>query len=131
MKSVLLLPVLVALAAIPAPLMADSAPREGDAPAGATPARLIAFTGGRELLKESARLRVWRAEVAYRLAVDPEGTPTDCELTERFRMKHVNDTLCAVLLRTHSFEPAHDATGQAVEGTYAGRLNYQELRESR
>ena len=113
------------IAVTPVPALADG----GTAQSTGTPARLIAFTGEREFLKESSRLRVWRGEVAYTLQVDAAGTPTDCELAEKFRMNYVNERLCEVLLRHHSFEPAHDSSGAAVDGTYEGRLNYMEIRE--
>lgn len=128
MKSALLLSALASLAVLAAPAWADGQ-EENAAPQGAArPARLIAFTGEQELLKESSRLRVWRSDLDYTLAVDPAGRPTHCELTVKFRMSYVNDRLCSVLLRTHSFEPAHDASGAAIEGTYAGHLNYLEMR---
>lgn len=128
MKSALLLSALASLAVLAAPAWADGQD-ESAAPQGlARPARLIAFTGQQEFLKESSRLRVWRSEVDYTLAVDPTGRPTHCELSVKFRMSYVNDRLCNVLLRTHSFEPAQDASGTAIEGTYAGHLNYMEMR---
>ncbi|UYV14566.1 hypothetical protein [Porphyrobacter sp. ULC335] len=127
MKSALFLSALIVIS-MPA-LVNAQAQDNGTARSKVKPARLIEFSGDREFLKESERLRVWRGEVGYRLEVDAAGTPTDCELTERFRMTYVNAKLCEVLLRTHSFEPAHDASGAAVESTYEGRLNFMEMRE--
>lgn len=130
MKSALLLPALAALAALAPPALADDkAQNDGTARSKVKPARLVEFTGTREFLKESARLKVWRGEVGYTLAVDAAGTPTDCEIADRFRMNYVNDKLCEVLMKHHSFEPAQDASGTAVEGSYEGRLNFLEMRE--
>jgi hypothetical protein len=130
MKSALFLSLSVTFAMLGAPALADQqAQNDGTARSRVKPARLIEFTGNREFLKESTRLRVWRGEVGYTLSVDEAGTPTDCELTERFRMTYVNDKLCEVLLRTHSFEPAKDESGAAVEGSYEGRLNFLEMRQ--
>lgn len=133
MKSALLFSALASLMVPAAPAQADGQGEgEGEgtpSQAVARPARLIAFTGDREFLKESARLRIWRGEVDYTLAVDPAGRPTHCELAEKFRMNYVNERLCEVLLRTHSFEPAQDANGTAVEGIYVGHLNFLEMRE--
>lgn len=130
MKFALLLVPVTALAVIAAPALADEkAQNDGTARSKVKPARLIEFTGDREFLKESSRLRVWRGEVGYTLEVDAAGTPTDCELTEKFRMNYVNDKLCEVLLKHHSFEPAVDASGAAVESSYEGKLNYLEMRE--
>jgi hypothetical protein len=129
MKSPFLLPVVAALCAVSAPALAeDAAQNDGTARSKVKPARLVEFTGDREFLKESSRLRVWRSEVSYTLEVDAGGTPIDCHLTEAFRMNYVNDRLCEVLLRTHSFEPAQDASGAPVEGSYEGRLNFLEMR---
>ncbi|GAB4481449.1 MAG: hypothetical protein OHK0018_12880 [Erythrobacter tepidarius] len=110
-------------------LEAQDDPADSTARSKARPARLISFDGEREFLTASSRLRVWRREVGYRLDVDATGAPTECHLTERFRMNYVNEKLCEVLLKHHSFEPALDANGQPVEGTYEGRLNYVEMRE--
>lgn len=120
----------LALAAVAAPLLADDAATDaGMAGAHAQPARLIEFTGDREFVKTSMRLRVWRTEVGYTLAVDAAGAPTDCELADKFRMNYVNAQLCEVLIKHHSFEPARDAAGTAVDGSYEGRLNLLELRD--
>jgi hypothetical protein len=105
------------------------AQNDGTARSRVKPARLIEFTGDREFLKESSRLRVWRGEVGYTLEVDAAGTPIDCALTEEFRLNYVNDKLCQVLMKHHSFEPAEDASGAPVEGSYEGRLNFLEMRQ--
>jgi hypothetical protein len=105
------------------------AQNDGTARSKVKPARLIEFTGDREFLKESSRLRVWRGEVGYTLEVDAAGTPVDCALTEEFRLNYVNDKLCQVLMKHHSFEPAEDASGAPVEGSYEGRLNFMEIRQ--
>ena len=120
--------VLFSLVCAPAVHAEDQA-GDGTARSKVKPVRLIAFDGAREFLKTSTRLRVWRGEVGYTLEVDAAGTPTDCELTERFRKNYVNDKLCEVLLKHHSFEPALDASGTPVEGSYEGLINYQELRD--
>jgi hypothetical protein len=120
--------VLIALAGATA-AFANDEPGDGTARSKVKPPRLVSFDGDREFLQTSSRLRVWRPEVAYTLSVDPAGTPTDCQLTERFRMNYVNDKLCEILLKHHTFEPATDASGTPVQSTYDGRLNYLEMRE--
>ena len=117
------------LTVLGAPAMAQQqAQNDGTARSKVKPARLIEFTGDREFLKESSRLRVWRGEVGYTLEVDAAGQPIDCELAEKFRMNYVNDKLCEVLMKHHSFEPAQDASGAPVEGSYEGRLNFVDIR---
>jgi len=130
MKSALALSTLAVLGTLSVPALANQqSQNDGTARSKVKPARLIEFSGSREFLKESSRLRVWRGEVGYTLSVDAAGTPTECKLVEEFRMNYVNEKLCEVLLRTHSFEPAQDASGSAIAGTYEGRLNYLEMRE--
>lgn len=129
MKPALLF-VFAALGAASAPLLAhDDLQNSGTARSKVSPARLIEFSGEREFLKASSRLRVWRGEVGYTLSVDAAGMPTECELADRFRMNYVNDKLCQVLLKHHTFEPARDASGAPIEGSYEGRLNFVEMRE--
>ena len=113
-----------------APGLAGQTADEGSARSKVKPPQLVEFTGIREFLKESRRLRVWREEVGYTLRVDTAGHPTECELTQEFRRAYVNKKLCEVLLRHHSFEPAIDDSGAAVESTYEGRLSYLEMREN-
>jgi hypothetical protein len=130
MKSAVLSVALAALAVGSVPALAhDDAGGDGTARSKVKPARLIQFDGDREFLKESSRLRVWRGEVGYTLDVDATGAPVHCELTDKFRMNYVNDKLCEVLLKHHTFEPAQDASGSPVEGSYEGRLNFIEMRE--
>lgn len=130
MKFALCLSALASVALLSAPALAnEKAQNDGTARSKVKPARLVEFTGDREFLKESQRLRVWRGEVGYTLSVDAAGTPTDCQLAEKFRMNYVNAKLCEVLIKHHSFEPAQDASGEAVEGSYEGRLNFLEIRQ--
>lgn len=129
MKSALVLSAVAALGVLSAPVFAQQQTQnDGTARSKVKPARLIEFTGDQEFLKESSRLRVWRGEVGYTLEVDEAGTPIDCELTNEFRMNYVNDKLCEVLMKHHSFEPAKDDSGAPVEGSYEGRLNFMEIR---
>ena len=130
MKPAFVLTAFAAFAVVSVPLVAqEQAQNDGTARSRVKPARLIEFTGDREFLKESSRLRVWRGEVGYTLEVDAAGQPIDCELAEKFRMNYVNDKLCEVLMKHHSFEPAQDASGAPVEGSYEGRLNFMEIRQ--
>lgn len=93
------------------------------------PVRLVAWDGDFELMKTSRRMRVWRSHLAYRLTVDAKGNVTDCELTETFRLRHVSETLCDVLSEHHTFEPAQNAEGEAIEGSYSSRIAYADVRD--
>ena len=130
MKRAFILSLVATLGAVCVPVQAqEEAANEGAARPGVKPVRLVSFDGEREFLKSASRLRVWRSEVEYTLEVDSSGTPTDCQLAEEFRMNYVNDKLCEVLMKHHTFEPAQDASGAPVEGSYEGRLNFLEIRQ--
>ncbi len=95
----------------------------------AAPVQLVSWDGDFELMKTSRRMRIWRSHIAYNLTVDAEGNATACELTETFRLRRVSDRLCDVLMEYHTFEPAHDESGKAVEGIYSSRISYREMQE--
>jgi len=95
----------------------------------AMPVQLVSWDGDFELVKTSRRMRIWRSHIAYSLTVDAEGNATDCELTETFRMRRITLRLCDVLMAHHTFEPAQDENGTAVEGTYSSRISYQDMME--
>lgn len=95
---------------------------------GATPVKLVSFDGGWDFLKTSKRLRIMRSAVDYTLTVDEAGAVTECRLKDEFRRTYINERLCDVLIKHHTFEPAQDASGTAVPGSYTARLVYADLR---
>lgn len=95
-----------------------------------SPVRLVSFDGSWQFLKTSSRLRIMRSAVDYTLTVDAAGEVTGCKLTQEFRRTYINERLCDVLIEHHTFEPAHDPSGAAVEGSYTARLVYADLREN-
>lgn len=95
----------------------------------ARPVQLVSWDGDFELMKESQRMRIWRSHIAYRLTVDAQGKVTDCEMTEAFRMRRINDSLCDILSEHHTFEPALDADGNPVEGSYSATMSYADIRD--
>ena len=119
---------LAALTLTPAAMandMDDAAPM-----ASGSPVRLVEFDGEWELLKVSTRLRVWRSHLGYTRDVDADGKPTDCVIEDEFRRAHVNQKLCGVLMKHHTFEPARDGSDAPVPGTYSARLSYIEMRQN-
>lgn len=60
--------------------------------------------------------------LGYTLAVDETGQPTDCELSRKFRSPYTVKALCKELMATTTLEPARDAQGNAVAGTYEGEV---------
>lgn len=123
-----LLPAAVAALVLTPAAMAEH-PDGTQAAQGESPVRLVSWDGDFELMKVSRRMRVWRSHLGYELSVDEQGNVTDCELTQSFRMRRVSDTLCDVLSKHHTFEPARNANGEPVEGTYTARISYRELAE--
>lgn len=95
----------------------------------ATPVKLVSFDGEWAFLKTSKRLRIMRSAIDYTLTVDEAGEVTACKLDAEFRRTYINERLCDVLVEHHTFEPAHDASGTAVPGSYSARLVYADLRE--
>lgn len=125
----MLLAASAALFLSPAAMAKDDAAVVDEVASEGTPAKLVAWDGDFELLKTSQRMRIWRTHLGYTLTVDPEGKVTDCELTEAFRMRRINESLCGILSEHHTFEPAMDANGNPVEGSYTATLSYAEIRE--
>lgn len=91
-------------------------------------AELTHFDGA-ALLKKAGRLRIWRSSVNYTLTVDADGTASDCTMAQGFRQKYTEIALCQSLMSNHTFEPARDAHGNPVEGTYSNQIIYRELRK--
>jgi len=101
----------------------------GDAAIGeVSPVQLVSWDGDFELLKTSRRLRIWRSHLAYTMTVDPQGQITGCTIADAFRRKYINDTLCDVLIEHHTFAPAKNEAGRPVQGDYAAKISYLELR---
>ncbi len=89
-----------------------------------SPPQLIAFDGLSELTGVSSRLGMLAQQLDYRMEVGPDGLPTSCKLSRKFRSPLVNKQLCEVLMRRSRFAPARDAWGTAVGGTYTGRITF-------
>lgn len=62
--------------------------------------------------------------VAYRLQVDAAGRPNGCSVTQGSGNADLDAATCALLTRRGRFEPARDANGQAVAGTYTSRVRW-------
>lgn len=109
-----------------APALAADDPSAAPAPViqAPTPPRLIAFDGLHELTGVSARLGMLAQQLDYTIEVAADGSPTGCKVSRKFRSPLVNKQLCEVLTRRSRFEPARDAWGTAVGGTYIGRITF-------
>lgn len=118
-----------ALFLTPAAMAKDDAAVSDAAPSAATPVKLVSWDGDFELIKESQRLRIWRTHLGFTLTVDAQGEVTGCELADAFRMPRINEKMCDILSEHHTFEPALDASGTPVEGSYSATMSYAEIRE--
>lgn len=127
-----LLPALVlALGSAHAAQAEDSAGIDSIAMDKSRAAKLVEFDGAQKLLTTAKRLRIWRAAISYRLTVDAEGKPTECEMTQAFRRNFVNSSLCNILVEHHAFEPALDTAGTPIAGSYSNSLTYKDLRAAK
>ncbi len=97
-----------------------------DQPQQATSApKLISFDGAYELAAEASRVGMLSQVLTYTLSVGADGKPTDCEINRKFRRKYVKIALCRPMLKHHTFEPARDANGRAVTGTYEVTVDFR------
>lgn len=87
--------------------------------------QLVAFEGVRELGSTAARLGMLTQVLEFTLAIGPDGAPTGCSLSRRFRSPSVERQLCDVLMRRSRFQPALDAAGNPTTGTYRGRIDFR------
>lgn len=62
--------------------------------------------------------------VGYRLDVDPNGRPTSCSVLESSGNADLDAAACTLLTRRGRFEPARDARGRAISGSYVSRVRW-------
>jgi hypothetical protein len=87
--------------------------------------QLLAFDGVRELAGTAARLGMLTQVLEFSIAVGADGTPTGCTLARKFRSPSVSRQLCDILVRRSRFQPAVDAAGNPVSGTYRGSIDFR------
>lgn len=67
-------------------------------------------------------LDAWRADeegrVEYKLTVDPEGSPTSCNIVVSSGSAALDKASCAVVMERAKFDPARDEAGDPIEGVY-------------
>jgi TonB family protein len=62
-------------------------------------------------------------KVRFRLAVDPQGRVTGCQILQSAGPE-LDAVSCRVLVQRARFEPAHDSSGQALASTYESQINW-------
>lgn len=79
---------------------------------------LVAFDGMERLGAEASRQRLLSEKLGFTITVDATGKATDCDISRDFRRRATEIALCRPFLRDTTFEPARDAAGNPVEGTF-------------
>jgi TonB family protein len=62
---------------------------------------------------------------AFRLEVDASGGVTSCTITSSSGHSDLDRAACAALQRNGRFDPARDATGEAMPGMWSNRVRWQ------
>lgn len=63
--------------------------------------------------------------VGVRVQVSPKGRATFCEVTSHYGPAGFNDSACLAMMRHSRFEPALDANGEPIWGSYSTRITYR------
>lgn len=61
----------------------------------------------------------------FTLAIDATGVPLDCSVTQSSGRADLDDTACNLVKERARFEPATDARGKPVPGTYSNSVRWQ------
>lgn len=90
-----------------------------------TAPELISFDGIKRLSVEASRVGMLSQELSFTLTVGTDGKPTACKINREFRRKYIEIALCRPLLEHHTFKPARNMDGDAVEGEFTGLLDFR------
>lgn len=66
--------------------------------------------------------RGWEGTLTYAVAVDARGRVEDCRIVSSSGHQILDDTACRMITRRARFEPAINANGSTVAGTYRGTV---------
>jgi hypothetical protein len=94
---------------------------QANSTAGSQPVQLAAFDY-EEFFDRVTQLGMLSQNLGYTMTVAPDGKVTDCALSRSFRSSYTTKEMCKALSRYAQFEPARDAQGNAVSGTYKGEV---------
>ncbi|MFU7528158.1 hypothetical protein [Qipengyuania sp. ASV99] len=107
-----------------APLAAHSdadQPVESISPTAAQPVELVEFDY-EEFFVRAMRLGMLTQTLGYTVTVAADGEVTECALARSFRRPYTTKELCKAIARYAQFQPARDAQGNAVDGSYTGEV---------
>jgi hypothetical protein len=111
----------MALSANTAERIVDLAQTSGSPANDPRPATLVEFDYD-EFFDRATQLGLLTQKLGYTLTVSPEGKATDCTLSRTFRRQFVNKELCKSFMRNARLNPAVDAAGNPITGTYKGEV---------
>lgn len=63
--------------------------------------------------------------VAFRLAVDAEGVPTSCKVTQTSESEALDTQTCNLMMARARFIPAADSAGKPTEGAYSNSVRWK------
>lgn len=115
--------ILAAVLAVPALMSGAPASAEDDTavPQVAAPP-VLAEIDYKRLYRRMMQLGMLSQVIGYTLDVDAEGKATDCHFSRRFKSRYTREQLCEAFREATGFQPARDAQGNAVAGTYQGEV---------
>jgi TonB family protein len=67
----------------------------------------------------------YHGTVHFTLVVDPTGKPESCHITWTSGFAQLDQYSCAAFLKRARFNPARDAKGQPIRGTYSNRFRWE------
>ncbi|CAM3176046.1 MULTISPECIES: energy transducer TonB [Sphingomonas] len=92
-----------------------------DLPVAAVPPRLSgnpAVYFGPDSYPAEAQREGWEGRSSVAVQVDPNGTPTGCEVVRSSGHAVLDEATCRTVVRRVRFDPARDRQGRAVSGIY-------------
>lgn len=85
------------------------------------PVELVSFNYPR-FFNRAHQLGLTTQNLGFTLAVDAQGKVTGCELARDFRNRFTEREVCRKLASNIRLNPARDAAGTAVSGTFQGEV---------
>lgn len=91
---------------------------EADAPVPVLQSPELAAIDYKILYRRLMQLGMLSQVLGYSLTVSADGQVIDCNFSSTFKSRFTRKQLCKAFIETTAFEPARDADGNAVMGTY-------------
>jgi TonB family protein len=108
----------VTKAAPSAPAVVDNTPK-------ATPIGSPAAWFPADAYPPEAKAAGLHGRTAFTLDLDPKGRITSCNITSSSGSPLLDSTTCTLLVTNGRFQPAHNAAGQPIAGTWSSAMVWQ------